>query len=261
MTHSPASAPRRARLGRYLLWQLRDYLLHQGPATAIILSLYTYLTIAPVLRSAAGASGQDSSPTIATLPPQFVQHLFVALMGSFMLLGTLFATNGIVANDRKMGYYRFLFAKPVSAPRYYTNAFIANGIGLVVVGLVLLAVYSFFVRPFFPRSFVPMVAAMYVAFGGVGFLLSTIWRFDWLSLVTVAVVSTVSWDLWGDDPGIRGWLVHLLPPTHKAGEVYAYVAGASEAFPGSSLLWLTGYGLVSFLAGLWVLRTRPLATA
>ena len=247
------SAPRRARLGRYLLWQLRDYLLNQGPATVLVVALYAYLTIAP-LRGATRRAGSS-----VALPPEAMQQIFAALLGSFLLLGTLFATNGIVANDRKAGFFRFLFAKPVSAPRYYANAFAANGIGLVLVGLLLLAAYALFVDRIFPTSFVPIVVAMYVAYGGVGFLLSTIFRFDWLSLVSVALLANFGWAMWGDDRGIRGWLVHLLPPTHKAGELFAYVAGAMEVFPVRSLLWLTGYGLLCFLLGLWVLRVRPLA--
>jgi hypothetical protein len=247
----------RARLGRYLLWQLRDYLLNQGPATALVVALYAYLTIAPLRRT--GQGGVAAPPPAESLSAELIAQIFAALLGSFLLLGTLFATNGIVANDRKMGFYRFLFAKPVSAPRYYANAFAANGIGLLIVGLVLASAFAAFVRPVFPPSFIPVVAAMYVAYGGVGFLLSTIWRFDWLSLVTVAILANFGWQMWGDEKGIRGWLVHLLPPTHRAGEVYAFVAGSVGVFPWDALIWLTGYGLACFVFGVWILRVRPLA--
>jgi hypothetical protein len=244
---------RHARLGRYLLWQLRDYLLQQGPATAIVVVLYAYLTLAPVLHG--------SRAPLSTLPAGFLVQFFRDLLGSFVLLGALFATNGIVSSDRKTGYFRFLFSKPVSAPRYYANAFAANGLGMMIVALVLLGIYSLVVRPTLPPSFAPVILAMYLAYGGIGFLLSTIWRFDWLSLVTVAIVAAIGWDTWGQDPGIRGWLVHLLPPTHRAVEVYAFVAGAQVPFPWATLAWLTGYGLVCFLLGLWVLRVRALAAA
>jgi len=180
-------------------------------------------------------------------------------LGSLLLLGTLFATNGIVANDRKMGYYRFYFAKPVSAPRFYTNAFIANGAGLLLVSLILVAGFAVTIRPVFSVSFLPVVAAIYVGYGGVGFLLSTIWRFDWLSLVTVAVVSSVAWAMWGEEPGIKGWVVHLLPPMHRASQLYAYVAGVTPSFPWVTQLWLTGYGALCFAIGLVVLRTRSLS--
>jgi hypothetical protein len=250
-----ASGRRRAQLGRYFWWQLHDYMLHQAPATLAIMALYGYLTMMPVLN---GSLTGGRRFTAATLPEEIVRQVFADLLGSLMLLGTLFATNGIVANDRKTGFVRFLFAKPVSAPRFYTNAFVANGMGLLLVCLALTAGFAITVRPLFPWALVPVVAAMYVAFGGVGFLLSTIWRFDWLSLVTVAVVSSIGWAMWGEDPGIRGWLVRLLPPTHRASELYAFVAGTASAFPWSTQLWLTGYGAACYLAGLWILRTRSL---
>jgi len=189
-----------------------------------------------------------------------VRDLFADLLASVMLLGTLFATNGIVATDRKTGYYRFYFAKPVSAPRFYTNAFVANGAGLLTVSLALLVAFALLVRPVWSLSFIPVVAAIYVAFAGIGFLLSTIWRFDWLSLVSVAIVSSLGWGMWGEDPGIRGWLVHLLPPMHRAADLYVYVAGTSSSFSWTTQIWLTGYGAACFLIGLWILRTRSLAT-
>ncbi|HEY2376871.1 MAG TPA: hypothetical protein VGH98_12910 [Gemmatimonadaceae bacterium] len=249
--------PRDARLGRYFWWQYHDYMLHQAPATTAVLIMYAYLTLMPILN---GSLTNSRVYTVSTLPMTVVQGFFSDSMASFILLGTLFATNGIVATDRKTGYFRFYFAKPVSAPRFYTNAFIANGSGLLTVSLLLLFAFALLVRPIVPLSFIPVIAAMYVAFGGIGFMLSTIWRFDWLSLVTVGIVSSLGWGMWGEDPGIRGWLVHLLPPMHRTSELYAYVAGTTSSFPWTTQVWLTAYGATCFLIGLWILRTRSLAT-
>ena len=250
-------ARRHARLGRYFWWQYHDYMLHQAPATAAVLCMYAYLTLMPILN---GSMTTGRRYTLSTLPMPVVQGFFSDSLASFILLGTLFATNGIVATDRKTGFYRFYFAKPVSAPRFYTNAFIAHGSGLLTVSLMLLGAFALTIRPLLPLSLIPVVGAMYVAFGGVGFMLSTIWRFDWLSLVTVGIVSSLAWGMWGEDPGVRGWLVHLLPPMHRASELYAFVAGTSTTFPWTTQLWLTGYGAACFLIGLSILRTRSLAT-
>lgn len=253
----PIGAKRHARLGRYFFWQLHDYMLHQAPATMVVLGMYAYVTLAPILN---GSLTNGRTYTVATLPEPIVRGYFADLLGSLMLLGTLFATNGIVASDRKNGFYRFYFAKPVSPPRFYANAFAAHGAGLLLVTVLLLAVFALVVRPLFPVSILPVVAAMYVAYGGVGFLLSTIWRFDWLSLVTVAVISALGWAEWGEDRGIRRWLVHLLPPMHRASGLFAYVAGTSSSFPWSAQVWLTAYGAACFLIGLWILRLRNIAT-
>jgi hypothetical protein len=232
-------------------------MLHQAPATAAILTMYGYLTLAPILNGSLSGGRRYS---IATLPLPLVRAYFADSLGSLMLLSTLFATNGIVATDRKTGFYRFYFAKPVSAPRFYANAFIAHGVGVLVVSTTLLIAFDIVVRPIFPLSFIPVVAAMFIAYGGVGFLLSTIWRFDWLSLVTVAIISSFGWGMWGEDPGIRGLLVRLLPPMHRAGSLYAFVAGISNTFPWGAQLWLFGYGAVCLAIGLWILRTRSLGT-
>lgn len=248
---------RHARLGRYFWWQLHDYMLHQAPATISIMVLWGYLTLAPILN---GSMTGGRRFTIATLPENVVRSFFADSLGSLLLLATLFATNGIVATDRRTGYYRFYFAKPVSAPRFYTNAFVANGVGVVLVSSILLIAFAVVLRPIFTVSFLPVVAATYLAYGGVGFLLSTIWRFDWLSLVTVAVISTLGWSMWGDDPGIPGLLVHLLPPMHLASSLYTYVSGSASRFPWGAQLWLSGYGVACFLLGLWILRTRSLAS-
>lgn len=247
---------RHARLARFFWWQFHDYMLRQAPATLGIMVLYAYLTMMPVLN---GSLSGGRRYTTATLPLPIVRQVFADLLASLILLGTLFATNGIVSEDRKKGFYRFYFAKPVSAPRFYANAFVANGAGLLVVSGLLLAAFALTLRPLLSLSFVPVVVAMYVAFGGVGFLMSTLWRHDWLSLVTVAVVSSVAWAMWGEDPGIRGRIVYLLPPMHRTTVLYAYVAGTTPSFPWGAQVWLTAYGTVCFGLGLWILRTRSLA--
>lgn len=251
------NARRRARLGRYFWWQLHDYMLHQAPATIVVLAMYAYLTLMPILN---GSLTNGRRLTVATLPEPILRGYFSDLLGSLLLLGTLFATNGIVSTDRKNGFYRFYFAKPVSPPRFYANAFAAHGTGLLLVTVILLTAFGVFLHPLFPASVLPVVAAMYLAYGGVGFLLSTIWRFDWLSLVTVAVISSVGWAMWGEDPGIRGVLVHLLPPMHRASSLFAYVAGTSPTFPWAAQLWLAAYGAICLGIGLWILRVRNIAT-
>ena len=243
---------RRAKLSEYLPWIARDYLTDQGPSTAIIIILIA-LFEAQMFRMGSGTR-------LATMPQDVAARLLRGLAGILAFLGTFFATNGIVSNDRKQGHYRFLFAKPVSPPWYYALVFAIYGAGLLVVVLAMLGVWAVIVRPMFPIELFGAVAVLYLAYGGIGFLLSAAWRFDWLSLVTVAILSSLGWAMWGEDPGIRGWLVRLLPPMHRASELYAYVAGMTASFPWTTQIWLTGYGTACFVIGLWVLRTRSLAT-
>ncbi len=61
-------------------------------------------------------------------------HAFLrGILGTIVFVGALFAMNGIVANDRKQGFYRFLFAKPMTPSRYYGQAFFVHWAGFVAV--------------------------------------------------------------------------------------------------------------------------------
>jgi hypothetical protein len=114
----------------------------------------------------------------------------------------------------------------------------------------------------FPAELLLVVALMYVAYGGIGFLLSAAWRFDWLSLVTVLLVANVGWSVWGNSSGAKYYLLHLLPPVHKAASIYALVASdVVRPLPWDAIWWLGGYGLVCFLLGMLVVRKRPLGTS
>lgn len=245
------AAPRRAaRMGRYTLWQLRDYMLNQGPSTALVLGLAGYLFVAPAME------GRHDG---GAMPIELARRIFEQLSGFLAFLGSLFATNGIVANDRKFGFFRFYFAKPVSPPRFYGNVFAVHGVGLLAVAVALWAIFAAIVRPVGDARWPLVIAAMYVAYGGIGFLVSVVSRFDWLSLLSVVFAAQIGWTFWGNDPGVRGWLVRLLPPVHRAGELYTAVA-LGQPMPWPLLTWLAGYGAACFLLGLVVLRERPLAS-
>jgi ABC-type transport system involved in multi-copper enzyme maturation permease subunit len=244
------SAPR-ARLARYALWHLRDYLRDKGIATLITLGLVGYLAYIPIMRARAQGLG-------GALLDQITDQAFISALKFLGFVGVLFATNGIVADDRRYGYYRLLFAKPVSTVVYYAQKWAVYGVGLLIVAGLLLGIHGAAVEPFFPLSFLPTFALIYVALGGIGFLLSAAWRFDWLSLAAVLGLSDILWMLFRDEPGLAGSLVHLLPPVHLLDGVYRAVreGGTAEA---RDIAWLAGYGLACFLAGLAVIRRRPLA--
>lgn len=241
----------RARLGRYAAWHLRDYLRDKGIATLITLALVGYLTQIPIMRARESGFSDE-------LMAQVADQAFVSALKFLGFVGVLFATNGIVADDRRHGYYRLLFAKPVSVVEYYAQKWLVYGAGFLIVCATLLALYGATVEPFFPASFLPVFALIYVALGGIGFLLSAAWRFDWLSLAAVLGLSDMLWLLFRDDAGLAGTLVRLLPPVHLLDGLYQAVR-AGDSVSANDLVWLAGYGLACFVAGLVVVRRRPLA--
>src|SRR6185503_19379063 len=129
-----SSETRRARLIEYMPWVFRDYLTNQGPSTALVVLLIGFMMVLPVLPGVLGTSrdGQVSRVVAASM----LRELAVPLA----FLGTFFATNGIISNDRKYGFFRFLFAKPVRPPQYYAMTFLVYGIGLLLVTAVMLGV-------------------------------------------------------------------------------------------------------------------------
>jgi hypothetical protein len=250
------SENRRARLLEYAPWMARDYATNQGPATVLVVLLIGIMTIVPAMRGLAGGATR-----MGNVPPDIAAHMLRVMVTPLVFIGVLFATNGLVANDRKLGYYRFFFSKPVSPPAFYALAFLVHGAGLVVVALALMGIWYVAVRPMFPAELLAAVVVMYVGYGGLGFLLSAAWRFDWLSLVTVLLLANVGWSVWGEVDGLRHWILYLLPPVHRASDVYGIVMrDVTSAMPWRSIGWIAGYGLVCFVLGMLVIRKRPLGT-
>lgn len=243
----------RARLSGYVPFMLRDYLTNQGPATVIVVLLIGFMALMPVLATP-GASLGD-------VPPRIAERMLLAIVQPFAFLGPFFATNGIIANDRKFSYYRFLFSKPLSPVAYYVTMFLVYGVGVYIVTLVLMGIWSLAVRPMFPMELLAVVGIMYLAFGGIGFLLSAAWRFDWLSLVTVLLVASIAWEQWGDVTGVLRLPLYLLPQVHRTTAIYAMVLPHDAPVPWDAIGALGGYGFISLLLGMVVLRKRPLGTS
>ena len=265
---APREGRRASRVGRYALWQLRDYLIDRGFPTLLICILFGYIEAShlPAL----------IAHKLANVPPglvvrygsleaarQAIVHdasagFLHGFLGAAVFLAALLATNGIVANDRKQGFYRFLFAKPVTPSRYYGQAFMVHWVGFLLVVSLLALVYAHFVTPVLSGRFLLGVGLMYLAYAGIAFALSAAARWDWLSLVTVAVAASYFWARYEASRSPLALLLYLLPPLHRTDEVYGAIANG-VALPWHSLLWLAGYGAACWVAGLVILRHRRLA--
>jgi hypothetical protein len=242
-----APAPGRARLRSYALWQLRDYFIAKGIATVLINGLMLFIVWSALPDAGGGPRG-------AGMPAFFIEF-----MNNIVLFGVLFATNGIVAEDRKLGYYRFYFSKPVSVAAFYTQKFAVHLLGLLLISGLLLVVYGLLIEPRYPSAYFPVIAMMGIGLGGVGFLLSALFTLDWLSLFAIYAVSDIGWRLYGDDPGVRGFLIHGFPPVHQLRDIYAAVTHG-RPIPTEPLWWIFTYGVACFAIALLVISRRRLAT-
>src|SRR5687767_3802127 len=115
---------RRARLWSYLGWQGRDFAAERGAPLLIVATLMAF----PIIMALRELRATAASPMQAEVSARYA---IVQLFAEFSLIAVLIGINGVVSNDRVRGYYRFLFAKPVSIPRYYAQAYAVNGLGLL----------------------------------------------------------------------------------------------------------------------------------
>ena len=240
----------RARLARYSLWQFRDFAIDRGIAIMIIGLLWGYTLIAP-LRAAMGAAFQID-------PRSPAWPLVITVTSSVVSLAVLIALNGIVSTDRKMGYYRFLFSKPVSAAAYYAQLFFVYMAGVLVAMLLLSGVLHTIVPAFRIVNFLVYAAIIYIAMGGIGFFVSVATRFDWVTLAAIWLGSRIVRDFYGASPGWKSKAVELLPPVHKLNDVSMSIITSGTAHT-SDVLWLLGYGALFFALGLLLLHRGSLA--
>ena len=240
----------RGKLARYSLWQFRDFVIERGIAILIIGFLWSYTLIEPLRRTMGAA--------FAIGPASPAWPLVITVTSSVVSLSVLIALNGIVSNDRKMGYYRFLFSKPVSAVAYYAQLFFVYMVGVLTAMLLLSGVLHTVFPTFNIFNYLLYAAIIYIAMGGIGFFLSVATRFDWVTLAAVWLGSRTLREFYGPKPGWRSKAVELLPPVHKLNDVSMSLITNGTAHT-SDVVWLLGYGALFFALGLLVLRKGSLA--
>jgi hypothetical protein len=256
---------RRSRLGSYALWQARDYLMDRGIPTLIVSVLFGYLTVAPMVANV--RRGIENMPQRLIAKYGSIELARVALLkdinepflrtflGVIVFLGALLAMNGVIANDRNKGYYRFLFAKPVSPLRYYGQAFVVHWAGFLAISVLLALLYGQLVSPLLSGPLLAGMATMFLLYGGIVFALSAAFRRDWLLLVLITALSTYLWDRFGESESILSKLLYLLPPLNRTTEIY-YAVASHSAVNWRLLSWFGAYGAACVVAGLLVIHTR-----
>lgn len=243
---------RRARLWTYLGWQARDFVAERGAPLLIVATLMSFPIIMGLRELRAATSAAQSTVS--------ARYAVVALFAEFSLIAVLIGINGVVSSDRVRGYYRFLFAKPVSIPRYYAQAYCINGLGLVVAALGVLGAIYAFGYPVFPVRVLLMVALVYVSLGGLGFFYSTLARFDWVLMGATWGVAQVLRAVYPAYESRVGQVLDVvLPPFHQLRDVGLQLT-RGEAVEPATLAWLLGWGIGGFVLGLLVLRRRSLAS-
>ncbi|MGK2962470.1 MAG: hypothetical protein ACSLFK_10040 [Gemmatimonadaceae bacterium] len=236
----------RSNLRRYALWQFRDFIRERGVALLVVGFLIGFTVVGP-FRAMGG-----------NLDERMSERLLAAVLIQVPFICAFIALNGIVSNDRKLGYFRFLFSKPVGIPAYYAQVFFIYLVGFLLVCAILLGIFSIFAAP------VPLVgplvfcALVFLSFGGVAFLVSSLFRYDWPILAAVFLGSSILHSMWQFETGIRRMILSVLPPIYNLPEMVPLLI-QGQPVDVNNVLWLLGYSAFCFVAGLLVLRRRPFA--
>lgn len=238
----------KARLARYTWWMLRDYAMERALSTALITVLMVTPAVVSARQTFGAAWGKTGGPLVS-----------VELLGSLLLVfagaATLFAINGISSLDRKFGYFRFLFAKPLSIPRYYAVLFLVHGAGVLLILGTLYALWALDAGARMPPGAFLYVAIVYALLGGIGFFFSAMTQADGLLVVAVWAGSTLLRGWYAGRDGITGAIVTVLPPVERLGELRRSLLDGSGADP-TLVAWYVGYGAVCFVLGLVILHRR-----
>lgn len=264
------TVPRRSNMGRYGLWQMRDYFMDRGFLTLILVAALGYAqafqmtqmrdyrlgTLAP--REIAQYGTREAAK--AAISREMVSGFVARFAGTVVFLSVLIAMHGFAANDRKMGYYRFLFAKPVAPVRYYGQAFGLHIIGFAFVFTALALFFGALVAPVLTVPLFTVAVLMFFFYASIAFVFSAATPVDWLPLIAITVASDLLWTRYESSPSVFAKALYILPPLHKTAQVYS-AAATGSALPWSTLGWFAGYGAVCLCAALVVLHRRRLAVS
>jgi hypothetical protein len=241
----------KARLGAYALWQLRDFVFERAAAPVVIGALFVWSAHEQMGEGARRLIAEGGRHALEFGARAAAQHL------SFVwFICALIAVHGISANDRTTGRFRLFFAKPVRVLPYYAQAYVLNGAAYMLCTVAAIAALSRIV----PLSGMTLQSAIiillvgYLLVGGVCFLASAVWRFDWVT--TLAVWGIATWLA----AKFRGaaW-IEILPPFGRISEQIEMIR-TMDPLETKPLLWVAAYGVACFLLGLIILKRRPLAT-
>lgn len=228
---------------RFFPLQWRDHLLTRGAAMVIV----GIVLLLPFIGTA-----HATHAAVDELGPLFTSYL----RGTAPLL-VLVAVYGVIGQDVRQGYYRFLFAKPISPIGYYALAFVAAGLTYVAVELALNGIFALVVAPTLPVGALLDALVEFVLLGGVVFALSRVSRLDWLiAILTFALGDFARRRFPPHDSALGAVLNVVFPPSH-AGTLFP--AGAHPEW--GHLAWALGYGLAMVVIGLAAVRYTQMGSS
>ena len=241
-------------------YQLRDYFVGRGVLTLVTTALaaWAYVTFSGVtydaLDPSLGIAGRDQ-----------VHRAFTAVLSIFAIIAAAFASQGLIARDRRRGYDQLWFSRPVSPLRYYLQGFALSGLGAVLLGTAIAEAYSIGVHPISVPGAAACVALAWLAIGGLSFALSRLTAFH-TPIVALFVGADLSLHQFA--PALRSTSAgsslvdfgqYLLPPAHVIAGLTDPLIQGSLVDP-RAIIWPVVFGVACLAVSIVQLRRRPLGT-
>lgn len=238
----------------YLRYQLRDFLLLRAllPVGLVVLVAYAMLKTTPATMDWSARGGGQRA----------LAEMFRMLASLFLPLAAFLGIARLVADDRSNGYFRLLFSKPVAIERFYVQAWLLHGMGLVALTGMLALWLQALTGPVPIFGAMAAMALTWVLVGGVGFLLSAATNHDALLLVLVFVVSTILQTITATSPvPVAAWVRQLsraMMPMRQLDVVHGQLY-AGLPVPWAETVHVLAYGGLAFMAGVIMLRRTSFA--
>jgi hypothetical protein len=221
---------------RYLGWQVRD--------RAFPRLLASLLIVAAIFLPLHFASRHDP------IRPDQIDRIMGQLHFQLLSLAVVIIFHGIVSEDRVRGYFRFYLAKPVSPLWFYGQSFALALLATLLFTVGFLAAFSLAITPAWHWQFLTSSAAMALVIGGLVFLFSTLSQRDWIWMIVVAVIASVTRSRFPAADSTLGRVLNaILPPNHLVD---------ATSLSAGQWAWVAGWGVGLFLLGLLILKKRPL---
>ena len=175
-----------------------------------------------------------------------------ALNGVVPLL-TLVATYGIIEQDTRHGYYRFLFSKPIDPSGYYAASFVASGITLLLVVMLLIGLAAVVRGPVWPGGqAVADFLLFFTLLGALVFAFSRFTRADWVFGFAMLFIGGPARHRWPPDESALGAVLNVLLPPDQPRTFFP--SGTPDW---SDISWTLGYAAAALTFGLLAVRFVP----
>jgi hypothetical protein len=241
----------------YLPLMFRDYLLTRGGAMLVVSIVF----VGPIL-IAFGSTNVE-------MTPEQMSGQAIGVIQAVSTFLTLIATYGLIGQDFRLGYYRSLFAKPLSSPLYYAAVFGCALAGFWLVQGFILATFGVFGVNAWDPGVALDITMSFLILGSMVFAFSRVSRLDWIFAVFFMALAGPLRNAYPAEEFFRGKIINVLfPPMHLfeltpaargAGQTTSLVSDAGPEWV--SLAWISGYSLVFFAIAIVLVRRLPLASA